>query len=268
MHPISRRIALTLAAGALLATGAGSALAASELRVGSYPANPPWEFKNESGTFEGFEVDIVNEIAKRMGTTAKIEGLDFKALFVASASKRVDMVISSLTITNERLESQSFTQPYSVGALGVAAREGSGIASLSDVKGKTIGSIATSFPENWVKERADELGYAEYKSYDTTANMLTDLRNGRVDAVVNDIVGLRYAFTQMPGMEVVQEIVTGEKFAMMMPKGSDKLEQVNAIISDMKTDGTMAAIYEKWFGVVPAADSLALTPLPVPTSAD
>lgn len=266
----TRRSALAALAATAFALSAipTAGLAAEALRVGSYPANPPWEFKNAAGTFEGFEVDIVNEIARRMGTSAEIEGLDFKALFVASASGRVDMVISSLTITDERLESQSFTQPYFTGALGVAVKEGSGITGLADLKGKTVGSIATSFPENWVKERAAELGYGEYKSYDTTANMLTDLRNGRVDAVLNDIVGLRYAFTQAPGMTVAEEIVTGEKFAMMMPKGSAKLEPVNAAISAMKSDGTMAKFHEKWFGVTPAPDSLTLTPLPVPTSAD
>lgn len=260
--------ALTTATALALAAIPAASLAAEVLRVGSYPANPPWEFKNEAGTFEGFEVDIVNEIARRMDTTAAIEGLDFKALFVASASGRVDVVISSLTITDERLESQSFTQPYFTGALGVAVKEGSGITGLADLKGRTIGSIATSFPETWIKEREAEIGYAEYKSYDTTANMLTDLRNGRVDAVVNDIVGLRYAFTQTAGMTVAEEIVTGEKFAMMMPKASPKLEAVNTIISAMKSDGTMAALHEKWFGIAPAADSLTLTPLPVPTSAD
>jgi len=82
------------------------------------------------------------------------------------------------------------------------------------------------------------------------------------------VVGLRYAATQMKGLTVSHEIVTGEKFAMMMPKGSDKLEQVNQIISDMKTDGTMAAIYEKWLGVPPAEGSFAVTPMPVPTSAN
>ncbi len=262
---LTRRIALMLAT-ALAFTA--PAFAQDPLRVGSYPANPPWENKTESGSFEGFEVDIVNEIARRMGTTAQIEGMDFKALFVASASGRVDMVISSLTITDERLESQSFTQPYFEGALGIGVKEGSDIASVEALKGKVVGSVATSFPENWLKERADEIGYAGYKSYDTTANMLTDLQNGRIDAAVNDVVGLRYAFTQMKGLTVSHEIVTGEKFAMMMPKGSDKLEQVNQIISDMKTDGTMAAIYGKWLGVAPAEGSFAVTPMPVPTLAD
>ena len=262
---LTRRLVLALTTVLALAL---PAQAADPLKVGAYPANPPWQNKTEAGTFEGFEVDIVNEIARRMGTTAEIEGYDFKALFVASASRRVDMVISSLTITNERLESQSFTQPYFTGALGVGVKDGSPIASVADLKGKVIGSIATSFPEKWLQERAAEVGYADYKSYDTTANMLTDLMNGRIDAAVNDVVGLRYATTLMKGLAVPAEIVTGEKFAMMMPKGHEKLEAVNQIISDMKTDGTMAAIHEKWFGVKPAEGSLTVTPLPVPTSAD
>lgn len=265
---ISRRRILGLVASVSLALSSGISFAADPLKVAAYPANPPWENKTEAGTFEGFEVDIINDVARRMGTTAEIEGMDFKALFVASASKRVDAVISSLTITAERLQSQSFTQPYFTGALGIAAKDGSDISSPEGLKGKQVGAIATSFPEKWAQENAEKLGFAGYKSYDTLANMLTDLQNGRVDAVVNDIVGLRYAATQTKGFTVVAEIVTGEKFAMMMPKGHEKLEEINKHISDMKTDGTMAKLHEKWFGVAPAADSLTATPLPVPTSAD
>ena len=136
---MTRRIALTLATAFALSA---PAFAQDPLRVASYPANPPWENKTESGTFEGYEVDIVTETAKRMGTTAEIEGMDFKALFVASASGRADMVISSLTITDERLESQSFTQPYFEGALGIGVKEGSDIASVEGLKGKVVGSVA------------------------------------------------------------------------------------------------------------------------------
>ncbi len=264
----TRRRVLGLAIAPAFALSASLAFAADPLKIASYPANPPWENKTEAGDFEGFEVDIINEVAKRMGTTTAIEGMDFKALFVASASKRVDAVISSLTITAERLESQSFTQPYFTGALGIAAKEGSDISSPEGLKGKQVGAIATSFPEKWAQENAEKLGFAGYKSYDTLANMLTDLQNGRVEAVVNDIVGLRYASTQTKGFAVVAEVVTGEKFAIMMPKGHEKLEEVNTHISAMKTDGTMAKLFEKWFGVAPAAGSLTVTPLPVPTTAD
>jgi polar amino acid transport system substrate-binding protein len=252
-------------AGLALALGTGPAAAQDALRVGAYPANPPWQNRKEDGSFEGFEVDIVKEIARRMGTTAQVEGYDFRALFVATASGRVDMVISSLTITDERLESQSFTQPYVEGAMGIGVRSGGGITDLASLKGKRIGTIATSFPERWMNERQAEIGFAANNSYDTTANMLTDLMAGRVDAVVNDVVGLRYAFTQMNGLEVSHEIVTGERFAMMMPKDSPLLEQVNTIISEMKQDGTMATLYERWLGAPPPAGGLTVTPLPIPT---
>ena len=261
---------LTLVAGFVAVTfGSIHALSAAEtLKVGSYPANPPWQFKNEAGEFEGFEVDIVREIAERLGRDIDIQGLDFKALFAATASKRVDMVISSLTITPDRLENQSFTQPYFEGGLGVAVRTDSDITSLADLKGKKVGSIATSTPEAWLQEHKDEVGYASYSSFDSTSNMLTALASGRIDAAVNDVVGLRYTFTKMDGLRVADEIVTGEKFAIMMPKDSELLTQVNDIISDMKTDGTMARLYMKWFGVEPAEGSFTVTPLPVPTLAD
>ena len=263
MMTFTRRMLLATA----VALSGASAFAEETIKVGAYPANPPWQNKLADGSFEGFEVDIVKEIAKRLGREADIEGYDFRALFVATASGRVDMVISSLTITDERLESQSFTQPYVEGALGIAVAEGSEIDSLEELKGKNIGTIATSFPEKWANERADEIGFASNKSYDTTVNMLTDLRTGRVDAVLNDVVGLRYAATQAPGIDVTHEITTGERFAIMMPKDSPMLAQVNDIITEMKEDGTMAALYEKWLGAAPAPDSMTVTPLPVPTSA-
>lgn len=266
---INRRImigAVTgLATGLALSLAALPALAQDVLRVGSYPANPPWENRNADGVFEGFEVDIATEIARRLGRTVEIEGYDFRALFVATASGRADIVISSLTITDERLESQSFTQGYVEGAMGIGVREGSDIHSLEDLRDRRIGTIATSYPEAYMNERAAEIGFASNASYDSTSNMLTDLMAGRIDAVVNDVVGLRYAFTQMSGLTVVQEIVTGERFAMMMAKDSPLLEPVNDAISAMKEDGTMAEIYERWLGVAPAEGSLTVTPLPIPT---
>jgi polar amino acid transport system substrate-binding protein len=266
----TRRLALGVAVALGLASmGASPILAQEVLRVGSYPANPPWQNQNADGTFEGFEVDIVNEIANRLGRSIEIQPYDFRALFVATTSGRADMVISSLTITDERLQEQSFTQPYVAGALGIGMPAGAGYDSLDDLSGKTIGAIATSFGETYLKDRAEEIGYADLRGYDTLANMLTDLQNGRVDAVINDEVGLRYAFNQqMTGMEVGGVIETGELFAIMMAKDSPLLEQVNQAISDMKADGTMARFYETWFGVAPAADSVTVTPMPVPTSAE
>ena len=170
---LKNRVIFGLAATALTAFFGVAAQAEGTLNIGSYPANPPWEFKNEAGEFEGFEVDIINEIAKRLDAEVVISGLDFRALFVATASGRMDAVISSLTITDERLEAQSFTQPYFSGALGVGTKSSSGIADLADLAGKKVGSIATSFPEGWLKEREAELGYASYATRSTNRRCAT-----------------------------------------------------------------------------------------------
>ena len=118
---LTRRNLLIFAAAVGFAAGPATAFAEGVLNVASYPNNPPFEFKAESGNFEGFEVDIVTEAAKRIGMTVNIEGYDFQPLFAATSSGRVDVAISSITITPERLGSQSFTQPYYDSDMGVAA---------------------------------------------------------------------------------------------------------------------------------------------------
>lgn len=266
---LTRRRALHALGGVAAAVLAlsTSAMAQDTLNIAVYPSNPPWQNQIEAGGFEGFEVDIVNEVASRMGREAAFAPTDFRAIFVATASGRADMAISSITITDERLQTQSFTQPYVRGGLGVGIHEGDAVTALEDLRGKTVGAIATSFGEGYITERSEALGIGELRSYDTLANMLSDLANGRLDAVINDVVGLQYAFTQMDGLAVATEIDTGELFAIMMPKDSPLLEEVNDHISDMKSDGTMAELYEKWFGVAPSPDSVTITPMPVPATA-
>ena len=124
---LNRRNLILLAAAIGIAAGPATAYAADVLNVGAYPTNPPFEYKNESGTFEGFEVDIVNEAAKRIGMTTDIADLGFQALFAATTSKRIDVAISSITITPERLKSQSFTQPYYDSDMGIATKTDSPI---------------------------------------------------------------------------------------------------------------------------------------------
>src|SRR3954452_1450061 len=101
-----------VAAAAMAGFGTAAPAFAETLTVGAYPANPPWENKKEDGSFEGFEVDLVNEIGKRLGDEMKIQDLGFQALFAATSSGRIDMAISSITINKDRLQNQSFTQPY------------------------------------------------------------------------------------------------------------------------------------------------------------
>ncbi len=261
----TRRSILGLAAAfGLAASMTQTATAADALVVGSYPSNPPFEFKNESGTFEGFEVDIVTEAAKRLGMTVEISDLGFQALFAATSSKRIDVAISSITITAERLGSQSFTQPYYDSDMGIATLKDSPISGTADLKDKIVGVLSGSTGDKWTKDNQAEFGIAEIKGYNSQQDMLMDLNAGRVDAGVSDIPGMEYAFTKMTTMTVKDRIKTGEQYGLMMTKDHPLLGKINDAITEMKKDGTMAAIHKKWFGTDAPADSSTLMEMPIP----
>ncbi|RUU38068.1 amino acid ABC transporter substrate-binding protein [Mesorhizobium sp. M6A.T.Ce.TU.002.03.1.1] len=260
----TRRNLLLLAAAFGIAAGPATAYAQETLNVGAYPTNPPFEYKNESGTFEGFEVDIVNEAAKRIGMTTEIADLGFQALFAATTSKRIDVAISSITITPERLKSQAFSQPYYDSDMGIAAKADSPIKAEADLKGKIIGVLSGSTGEAWTKQHQEAGGFSEVKGYDTQQNLLLDLSAGRVDAAVSDIPGLEYSFTRMKDLAVKERIKTGEQYGLMMAKDHPLLGKLNDALTAMKKDGTLAAIHKKWFGSDAPTDSSTVKEMPMP----
>lgn len=259
---MKRLLAAAVALAAALTAGTAFA---QKLIVGAYPSNPPWEFKNEQSQFQGFEVDMVNEIGKRLGREVEISDYGFQALFAATSSQRIDIAISTITITNERLQSQAFTQGYYDADMALVSIEG-GAGGLADMKGKPVGVLASSTGESWVNANAGTWGWSEVRSYPDQQSLLLDVTVGRVAGAVSDLTGLIFSAQAMPQLKIVEVIPTGDRYGMMMPKGSPLLEPVNAAITAMKEDGTMATIYERWFGQPPAAGSATVTPLPIPVA--
>lgn len=261
MVQLSRRSLAGLLGAA--ATGRG-ARAAETLTVGSYPTNPPFELKDEHGNFDGLEVELARLVAQRLGMEMRISDLGFQALFAATSSRRIDLAISSITVTPDRLRNQDFTQPYVDTDLALIAGPASRLKGLADLRGSTLGSIASSTGDAWVKANTEKYGIASAKTYDTVTSLLLDVANGRVDGGVNDEAGSRYAFRTMRALRVVETIPSGNQIGMMLPKGSPLTARVNDVIGEAKREGTMARMYEKWFGVAPPAGSSTVTPLPLP----
>ncbi len=260
----NRRRLLILGTAVALAASPFAAHAADTLNVGAYPTNPPFEYKNADGKFEGFEVDIVNEAAKRAGMTTDIADYGFQALFSGIASKRIDVAISSITITPERLKTVSFSQPYYDSDMGIAAAAAGAVQSEADLKGKTVGVLSGSTGETWAKAHHDAGGFGDIKGYNTQQEMLLDLSNGRLDAVVSDVPGLEYSFTKMKGLAVKTRIKTGEQYGLLMAKDSPLLGRLSDALTAMKKDGTLAALHKKWFGSDAPANSATVTVLPIP----
>ncbi len=255
-----------LIAAAALTLGLAAGASAETLTVGAYPANPPWEVKQEDGSFSGFEVDIVKAIAEKLGDEVEFQDLGFQALFAAITSGRIDMAISSITITDERLQNQDFSQGYYDADLAMGMSEASGVATLADLKGKAVGVLSGSTGEKWVQDNRAEYGFSDMRAYDAYTQMLLDAQNGRVSAVISDLPGMLFAFTQMKGMTTGESIRTGDRYAIMLKKGSALTEPVSEAITALKQDGTIAKIHEKYFGVAPAEGSATVEVLPIPAA--
>ncbi len=238
-------------------------LAQDKLVVGAYPSNPPWETHTPDGKYVGFEVDVVNEVGKRLNLKVEFVPLDFQPLFAAVSSSRIDLAISSISITPERLKSLAFTQPYYDADAGVGTRLNSPVKKVADFKGRTVGYISGTTGEAWVKANETSMGFST-KSYKTLEDMVLDLNAERIDAALSDVPTLQYTFAKMKGLVVSDSMPSELRYGLMMRKNHPLLGKINAAISAMKKDGTMAAIHKKYFGVDASSSSSTLKEFPIP----
>ena len=239
---------LKLAVAAAAAWFTVSAAQADEMKVGANIGNVPWEFQDASGNLVGFEIDLVNEIAKRLGKEAKIENIPFNGLFSAVQSGQIDAAVSSITITQKRLQSVSFAQPYYDSDQSLTVTAASGLKKLEDMKGKVIGVDTGSTGDMWATEHQAQYGFAEIRKFEGLSPAMLDLEAGRIDGYISDIPALLYYVKDKPQFAVVQRIETGEKYSIMFAKDAPLATEANKVISDLKKEGFIAQLHEKWFG--------------------
>ena len=253
-------------AAAVLAVLAVTGLAeAKTLTVGANVGNVPWEFQDESGDTVGFEVDLVKEVAKRMGyDDVQIENIPFNGLFSAVQSGRIDAAISSITITKKRLESVSFAQPYYDSDQSLSATTASGIKGLKDLSGKTVGVDTGSTGDIYASEHQKEYGVSEIRRFEGLAPAMLDLGNGGIDAYISDIPAVAYYIKDKPQFAVVERIKTGEQYSIMFNKDSPLAKEASEAITALKKEGFVAKLHKKWFGSEPDASTSSATVAEMP----
>jgi polar amino acid transport system substrate-binding protein len=223
------------------------------LVVGSDIPYPPFEF-GKSPPYQGYDIDIVNEIAKRIDTKVKYQDTSFDTIFRDLAQGKFDMVASSTTITPERQKEVDFSQGYYETDQSLTVKQGSDIKSVEDLPGKTIGAQKATTGADFAQSNTSAASVRTYGEVDDAFNAL---EAGQVDAVINDFSSSEDAVNAKGGLEIVQKIVTREVYGLAFQKGSTELEDaVNGALTDMKKDGTYTKIYEKWFKEKPPASLL------------
>ena len=215
-----------------------------QLRVGSDIPYAPFEF-GRAPDYEGFDVDIVNEIAKRLDLEAEFVKTPFDPIFRNLAQGRFDMVASAATITPEREKTVDFSEPYFPADQSLMVKRGSDIKTTDDLEGKRVGAQVGTTGADYAK---DEVNAETVRTYDLIDDAFNALQTGQVDAVINDFPVSKYAERSKEDLQVVQRIPTGEEYGLGFNKEDTKLrEEVNKALNDMKEDGTYTRIYKKWF---------------------
>ena len=242
------------AAGLLVACGGGeSADSDSVWLVGTEPGFPPFESITAEGDFEGFDIDLFREIGERADKTIEFENLPFDSLIPALQGGSIDAAISGMTITEERQETVDFSDPYFDAGLAIAvAEENTEVTTLDDLEGKRIAAqIGTTGAST-----AESIEGATVTTFDSAPLALQELANGNVDAVINDAPATEDAVDSgnIPGIKIVGEVLTDESYGIALPKGSENVEVINTALAEIKSDGTYAELYRKWFDKEPPTE--------------
>ncbi len=258
-----RRMFMQAAAlGAALSFGAMAS--AQDLTVGANVGNVPWEFQDDTGAIVGFEIDLANEVGKRLGRAVTFENIPFNGLFSAVQSGRIDMAVSSITITQKRLAELSFAQPYYDSDQSLTVTAASGLTGLADMKGKVIGVDTGSTGDIWATEHMAEYGFADIRRFEGLAPAMLDLGNGRIDGYISDIPALQYYVKDKPEFTVVARILSGEQYSMMFAKDAPLAAEVSAVLTTLKEEGFLAATHKKWFGTDPEATTSTVMVMDMP----
>ncbi|HMM19913.1 MAG TPA: transporter substrate-binding domain-containing protein [Selenomonadales bacterium] len=217
------------------------------IKIGTEGTYPPFTFKNDKGELEGFDVDISNEVAKRIGVKAEFVPTEWKAMFAGLDSERFDVIANQVTINEKRLEKYDFSAPYTVsGAQVVVNKDTAGINGLEDLKGRKVGVTQGS---NW-DEIAKKAG-ANIQYYKGANEIFADLEAKRIEATVNDRLFIAEYLLKNPSqnLKLVGKTFDEAKMGLAFRKGSPELiEAVNKALQEIQADGTYLKISKKWFG--------------------
>ncbi|WP_206955490.1 transporter substrate-binding domain-containing protein [Trinickia acidisoli] len=217
---------------------------AGTLKVATDATFAPMEF-TENGARTGFDIDLMNALAKAMGKQVQWTDIDFKGLIPGLVAHRFDVAISAIYITPERAQVVDFTEPYYAGGLVALVKADSPIKTLADLNGKKVSVQVGTKSVNYLQEHYPQVQRVEVEKNE---EMFDLVGIGRADAAVTGKPAAYQFVRTRPGFRVLDEQLTTEKYGIAVRKDEPQLrDALNAAIEKIKADGTYAVIVKKWF---------------------
>ena len=234
----SSEAASTSAAAAELTT-----VEAGKLTMATNATFPPYEMTTDSGEIEGIDIDTAKAIAEKLGLELQVDDMEFDAALLSVQQGKADMVMAGVTVTDERKAVMDFSDSYATGIQSIIVPEGSDITSPDDLAGKKIGTQRGTTGYIYC---SDDFGDENVVAYDDGLTAVQALNNGQVDAVVIDNAPAQEFVAANPGLKVLDTSYAEEDYAIGMAKGSALEDAVNKALEELKADGTLQAIVDKY----------------------
>ena len=213
------------------------------LVVATSADNPPYEYVRR-GTIEGFDIDLIKEIGRRLDKSVTIKNMDFHGLLAALASHNVDLVIAGMSITEERKSKVDFSIPYLTTKVNFLVRKDSNITKLQDLNSKKVGSQLGTTWSMIAATLASEHGFKN-KTLASNLMLVEELKLGRIDALILEEFQAR-KFVQKNHDLINFSVNNGSALSIAIPKKSQLKKPLDQAIQDIKNDGTLDQLKKKW----------------------
>ncbi len=243
---------LSICVAALLTVLMVGSAFADKLTVACDTSFPPFEFKDPAtGTHTGFDVQLWDAIAKKIGVEYTLQPMDFNGIIPGLQSNQVDVGIAGITIKPERSKVVDFSDPYyNAGILILVKAGNTSIKDIKDLKGKVVATKLGTTSADFVKANC---GAKEVKLFPNSDAMFMELVAGGADAVMFDspVIGDYVRKAPKGQVEVVGPLYQGQSYGIAFPKGSALVAKVNAALKELRANGEYRTLYVKWFGSEP-----------------
>ena len=231
------------AASTSAAAGELTTVEAGKLTMATNATFPPYEMTTDSGDIEGIDIETAQAIADKLGLELQIDDMDFDAALLSVQQGKADIAMAGITVTDERKAVMAFSDSYATGIQSIIVPEGSDIASPDDLAGKKIGTQRGTTGYIYC---SDDFGDDNVVAYDNGLTAVQALTNGQVDAVVIDNAPAKEFVAANPGLVILDTSYAEEDYAIGMAKGSSLEDAVNAALEELKADGTLQSIVDKY----------------------
>lgn len=214
---------------------------------------PPMGFVGDDGEYTGFDLELAQEVASRLGLTYQPQPIAWDAKDMELSSGTIDCIWNGFTM-NGREDAYTWTDAYMDNQQVFVVRSDAGIASLADLSGKIVEVQADSSAEKALQENTELAGtFATLQTVPDYNTAFMDLQMGAVDAIAMDVIVAGYQIENREDKDdyvILEESLASEEYGVGFLKGNEELrDQVQATLEEMAADGTLASISEKWFGV-------------------